>query len=55
VGRHVHDGPGHLPAAAETLRIPADHAIGYALLFGRPDVQYHRPVKRGPATVNILE
>ena len=23
--------------------------------FGRPDVQYHRPVKRGPAKVNILE
>ena len=43
------------PELKETLRIPADHAIGYAMLFGRPDVQYHRPVKRGPATVNILE
>ena len=43
------------PQLRETLRIPADHAIGYAMLFGRPDVQYHRPVKRGPATVNILE
>jgi len=43
------------PQLRETLRIPADHAIGYALLFGRPDVQYHRPVKRGPAKANILE
>jgi len=43
------------PQLREILRIPADHAIGYALIFGRPDVQYHRPVKRSPATVNILE
>ena len=43
------------PQLRETLRIPADHSIGYALLFGKPDVQYYRPVKRGPATVNILE
>jgi nitroreductase len=43
------------PELRDTLRIPADHAIGYAMLFGRPDVQYHRPVKRGPAKVNILE
>lgn len=43
------------PELREILRIPADHAIGYALIFGKPDVQYHRPVKRGPAKVNILE
>jgi nitroreductase len=43
------------PELRDTLRIPADHSIGYAMLFGRPDVQYHRPVKRGPAKVNILE
>lgn len=43
------------PQLRETLRIPADHSIGYAMLFGRPDVEYHRPVKRGPAKVNILE
>ena len=43
------------PELRETLRIPADHALGYALLFGRPAVQYHRPVRRGPAKVNILE
>ncbi|MBE1425540.1 nitroreductase/NAD-dependent dihydropyrimidine dehydrogenase PreA subunit [Desulfomicrobium macestii] len=43
------------PELKETLRIPTDHTIGYAMLFGRPEVQYHRPVKRGPAKVNILE
>ena len=43
------------PELRQTLRIPADHALGYAMLFGRPAVQYHRPVKRGPAKVNILE
>lgn len=42
------------PEIRETLRIPPDHAIGYALLFGRPAVHYHRPVKRGPAKVNML-
>lgn len=42
------------PEIREILRIPADHAIGYALLFGRPAVQYHRPVRRGPAKVNML-
>jgi nitroreductase/NAD-dependent dihydropyrimidine dehydrogenase PreA subunit len=42
------------PELRQTLRIPADHALGYALLFGRPAVQYHRPVRRGPAKVNML-
>jgi len=42
------------PQLRDTLNIPADHAIGYAMLFGRPAVQYHRPVKRGPAKVNML-
>lgn len=42
------------PEIRATLRIPDDHAIGYALLFGHPAVQYHRPVKRGAARVNML-
>ncbi len=42
------------PDLVDFLRIPRDHAIGFALLFGKPAVQYHRPAKRGPATVNML-
>jgi nitroreductase/NAD-dependent dihydropyrimidine dehydrogenase PreA subunit len=42
------------PDLAERLRIPADHMLGYAMLFGRPAVEYHRVAKRGPARVNML-
>jgi nitroreductase/NAD-dependent dihydropyrimidine dehydrogenase PreA subunit len=42
------------PELKETLRIPADHTLGYALLFGHPAVEYHRPVKRKPSSVNML-
>ena len=34
------------------LGIPDDHARGYALLFGRPAVQYHRTVQRDEALIN---
>jgi nitroreductase/NAD-dependent dihydropyrimidine dehydrogenase PreA subunit len=42
------------PEIREPLRIPADHTLGYALLFGRPAVHYQRPARRGPARVNML-
>lgn len=34
------------------LNIPADHYKGYALLFGRPAVHYHRTVQRDEAQIN---
>ncbi len=36
----------------QRLGIPADHARGYAMLFGRPSVQYHRTVQRDEASIN---
>ncbi|MBI4959819.1 MAG: nitroreductase family protein [Desulfovibrio sp.] len=42
------------PDLVAKLGIPNDHVLGYAMLFGRPDVEYHRPVRRGPANVNAL-
>lgn len=43
------------PDLLQTLRIPDDHTLGYAIAFGIPDVTYHRPVTRGPASVTFLE
>jgi ferredoxin len=34
------------------LGIPDDHVKGYALLFGRPAVQYHRTVQRDEVQIN---
>lgn len=34
------------------LGIPDDHVKGYALLFGRPAVEYHRTVQRDEVQVN---
>jgi len=34
------------------LAIPEDHVRGYALLFGRPAVQYHRTVQRDQVRIN---
>lgn len=42
------------PDLLERLGIPADHVLGYSMLFGKPAAQYHRPARRGPAKVNIL-
>lgn len=36
----------------QRLGIPDDHIKGYALLFGRPAVQYHRTVQRDEVVVN---
>jgi len=36
----------------QRLGIPDDHVRGYALLFGRPAVQYHRTVQRDEAMIN---
>lgn len=42
------------PDLVKQLGIPSDHSIGYAMLFGKPAVEYHRIAKRGPAKVNYL-
>lgn len=42
------------PDLIEQLGIPSDHVIGYAMLFGKPAIEYHRVAKRGPAKVNYL-
>lgn len=42
------------PGLSGDLGIPADHDVGYAMLFGWPAVTYHRPARRGPAMVNWL-
>lgn len=39
----------------ERLGIPADHTVGYAMVFGEPAVEYYRTVQRGPARVNIVK
>jgi nitroreductase/NAD-dependent dihydropyrimidine dehydrogenase PreA subunit len=36
----------------DILGIPTDHRIGYALIFGKPDVEYHRGVKRNDVLVH---
>jgi len=43
-----------LPELSGRLGIPADHHVGYAMLFGEPAVEYHRTVQRGPALLNIV-
>ena len=42
------------PGLAARLEIPADHIVGYAMVFGEPAVEYHRTVQRGPANVNVV-
>lgn len=42
------------PDIRDLLRIPREHSIGYAMLFGKPAVVYHRPARRGPVQVNML-
>lgn len=43
-----------LPDVRERLGVPADHVIGYAMLFGRSAVTYQRTVERGPANINMI-
>lgn len=45
---------GFCPGLTERLGIPAEHLVGYAMVFGWPAVEYHRTVQRGPAQVNVV-
>ncbi len=42
------------PDLVGRLGIPEGHLVGYAMAFGRPAVEYHRTVQRGPAQVNVV-
>lgn len=41
-----------LPEMRQSLGIPEDHVVGYAMSFGRPALRFHRTVQRGPARIN---
>lgn len=41
-----------LPEYKSRLGIPADHTLGYCMLFGMPAVNFARTVEQGPAQVN---
>lgn len=41
-----------LPEMTGKLGIPADHHIGYMMVFGKPAIRYQRTVQRGDPQVN---
>jgi len=41
-----------LPQTRRLLDIPDDHLIGYAMVFGKPDVHYVRTVQHTPALIH---
>ena len=41
-----------LPETRHTLGIPDDHLIGYAMVFGYPDIHYTRTVQHTPALIH---
>lgn len=41
-----------LPETRQRLGIPDDHLLGYAMVFGKPAVQYARTVQHGPALIH---
>jgi len=40
------------PEILQKLGIPEGHRIGYMMMFGKPDVTYHRTIQREPMQVN---
>jgi len=43
-----------LPETRSALGIPHDHQVGYAMMFGKPAVEYPRTVQHGPALIHRL-
>lgn len=41
-----------LPESRQRLGIPDDHVIGYAMVFGKPDVHFVRTVQHAPALIH---
>ncbi len=44
-----------LPGLRLELKIPEDHLIGYAMVFGKPAVKYSRTVQHGPANIVTVD
>ena len=44
-----------LPESRARLGIPEDHQVGYAMVFGKPAVQYARTVQHAPALIHRVE
>ncbi|WP_027182691.1 nitroreductase family protein [Desulfovibrio inopinatus] len=42
------------PEMPKLMGIPDDQRIGYVMLFGKPDISYHRTVQRLPMPVNTV-
>ncbi|MCC8189856.1 MAG: nitroreductase family protein [Planctomycetes bacterium] len=45
----------YLPESRSWLGIPADHTIGYAMLFGRPAITYARTAQHQPEAVAVVD
>jgi nitroreductase/NAD-dependent dihydropyrimidine dehydrogenase PreA subunit len=45
---------GIAPELRGDLRIPGDHVLVYAMMFGRPAVKYQRTVQRKPAVIDRI-
>lgn len=43
------------PEILKELGIPETHLIGYVMMFGKPDVTYHRTVQRDSTNVNRVQ
>jgi nitroreductase/NAD-dependent dihydropyrimidine dehydrogenase PreA subunit len=41
-----------LPETRQRLGIPDDHVVGYAMVFGKPDVHFVRTVQHAPALIH---
>jgi len=44
-----------IPEIRKELEIPEDHRIDHVMVFGVPDVVYHRTVNRNPVHLNFVE
>lgn len=44
-----------LPEIRQSLGIPDEHVIGYAMSFGRPAFRFHRTVQHGSANINRVQ
>lgn len=43
-----------MPSLTKRLGIPDDHEVGYIMAFGKPAIEYHRTVERGPANIHTV-
>lgn len=43
------------PEIAIKMGIPENHHVGFAMLFGKPAIEYHRTIQRGPTKTNHVK